>query len=170
MVEIRSARLDDAERILEIYDYYVTSTAVSFEYETPSLDEFKRRMEKTMENYPYLVVLKNGRVEGYSYAGPLSSRPAYYRSCELTIYLDKAARRAGLGRMLYTALETELFERGFQNLYACVAVPENDDEYLTGDSAAFHARLGFETVGRFNKCGNKFGRRYSVVWMEKLIG
>ena len=30
--------------------------------------------------------------------------------------------------------------------------------------------MGFETAGRFHKCGCKFGRWYDMVWMEKLIG
>ena len=48
MIEIRTAKTEDAERLLEIYDYYVRNTAVSFEYETPSLEEFTGRMEHTL--------------------------------------------------------------------------------------------------------------------------
>ena len=58
MIEIRTAKKEDAERLLEIYDYYVRNTAVSFEYETPSLDEFTRRMEHTLSQYPYLVIVR----------------------------------------------------------------------------------------------------------------
>lgn len=46
MVTIRNATIDDAERILEIYDYYVKNTAITFEYETPTLEEYKERMKK----------------------------------------------------------------------------------------------------------------------------
>ena len=52
MIEIRTAKKEDAERLLEIYDYYVRNTAVSFEYETPSLEEFTGRMEPTLDRYP----------------------------------------------------------------------------------------------------------------------
>ena len=48
MITVRDATMEDAARILEIYDYYVKNTAITFEYDTPSLDEFKGRMEKTM--------------------------------------------------------------------------------------------------------------------------
>ena len=41
MIVVRNAVIEDAERILEIYDYYVKNTAITFEYITPSLDEFK---------------------------------------------------------------------------------------------------------------------------------
>ena len=52
MIEIRTANKDDAGRLLEIYDYYVRNTAVSFEYVTPSLEEFTGRMEHTLTQYP----------------------------------------------------------------------------------------------------------------------
>ena len=97
MVGGRDATMEDAERILEIYDYYVRNTAITFEYDTPSLDEFKRRMKKTMQRYPYLVILKDGRIEGYAYAGVFIGRAAYDWSCEMTIYLDHNARKCGMG-------------------------------------------------------------------------
>lgn len=170
MITIRSAAIEDAERILEIYDYYVQNTAISFEYDTPSLDEFRGRMRKTMERYPYLVAIADGRIEGYAYAGPFVGRAAYGWCCETTIYLDKSARRRGMGRRLYDALETALREMGILNMYACIGYPEAEDEYLTKNSADFHAHLGFKKVGEFHSCGYKFGRWYDMIWMEKMIG
>lgn len=170
---VRPARLEDAERLLEIYSYYVTDTAISFEYDVPSLDEFKARMQKTMEKYPYLVVERGGVVLGYAYAGAFVGRRAYDWAAELTIYLDRGAKKQGLGRLLYSALEAALRDMGILNLYACIGVPakgESEDEYISFNSADFHARLGFEKVGEFYKCGFKFNRWYSMIWMEKIIG
>lgn len=39
-VVVRPARLEDARRLLEIYGFYVEHTAITFEYEVPSLSEF----------------------------------------------------------------------------------------------------------------------------------
>lgn len=47
---IRDAVLSDAERLLEIYSYYVEHTAITFEYDVLSLDEFRSRMKHTIEN------------------------------------------------------------------------------------------------------------------------
>lgn len=170
MATIRDATLEDAARILEIYDYYVRETAITFEYETPSLEEFQGRMRRIMARYPYLVAVEGERVLGYAYAGHFRTRAAYDWSCEVTIYLDQSERRHGLGRALYAALEGALKEMGVLNLYACIGYPEADDEYLTTNSADFHAHLGYTEVGRFRKCGRKFGRWYDMVWMEKIIG
>lgn len=170
MVTIRNATIDDAERILEIYDYYVRNTAITFEYETPAIAEFRKRMRATMNKYPYLVILKDGQIEGYAYAGAFVGRAAYDWSCEMTVYLDHNAQKCGLGRKLYEALENELHRMGILNLYACIAFPEKNDEYLTTNSADFHAHLGFAKVGEFHKCGYKFDRWYNMIWAEKMIG
>ena len=170
MIEIRTAETADAGRLLEIYDYYVSNTAISFEYETPSLDEFRERMEHTIEKYPYLVLVRDGIIEGYAYAGPFKGRAAYGWSSEISIYLDHNVQKCGLGRMLSEALEEALKKMGILNIYGCIAYPEKDDEYLTTNSADYHAHLGFVKVGEFRQCAYKFGRWYNMIWMEKTIG
>ena len=116
------------------------------------------------------VTEEDGAALGYAYAGPFKGRAAYDWSCEISIYLDPAARGRGLGRALYEALERALQAMGVQNVYACIAYPEAEDEYLTRASADFHARMGLALAGRYRQCGRKFGRWYDMVWMEKLIG
>ena len=169
-IVIRSVSLNDAEALLNIYAYYVKNTAITFEYDVPTLEEFKQRITNTLKKYPYLVVVKEGTILGYAYAGVFKNRAAYDWSAEMTIYLKYDAVKCGLGRMLYEALETEMKKRGFLNLYACIGYPIEEDEYLTRNSAEFHAHLGYQTVGEFHKCGYKFGRWYNRIWMEKLIG
>ena len=176
---IREATPEDAPRLLEIYAYYVERTAITFEYDVPSVKEFRDRILHTKEKYPYLVIEEDGVIRGYAYAGVFKGRAAYDRSCEMTIYLDReAAGRGpgsgrGLGRKLYEVLEEELKARGILNLYACIGVPAKnaeDDEYLDHNSEQFHAHMGYATVGTFHLCGYKFGRWYNMIWMEKMIG
>ena len=169
-VTIRSARPEDAQALLQIYGHYVKNTAISFEYDVPAVQEFTGRIAHTLEGYPYLVLEENDKIRGYAYAGPFKTREAYRYSCELSIYVDQRATGKGYGRLLYSALEEKLKEQGMQNLYACIADPEVEDEYLTFNSEQFHSHLGFTLVGRFRRCAYKFGRWYNMVWMEKIIG
>lgn len=170
MVEIRTAKTEDAQRLLEIYDYYVKNTAITFEYATPSLEELQNRITHTLQQYPYLVLVQDGCIQGYAYAGPFKGRAAYDWSCEISIYLDHQATGQGLGRMLSEALEASLQKMGILNVYSCIAYPVVEDEYLTRNSAEYHAHLGYKTVGEFHQCANKFGRWYNMIWMEKSIG
>ena len=167
---IRKATVEDAERLLEIYAYYVKNSAITFEYDVPSLEEFRNRISRTLKKYPYLVLEADGILQGYAYAGAFVGRAAYDNSCEVTIYLDHNAKGRGYGRSLYEALEQDLKEMGVLNLYACIGDPIVEDEYLTKNSEQFHQHLGFSKVGTFHKCGYKFGRWYNMIWMEKIIG
>lgn len=170
-VTIRPAAPEDAPALLAIYAPYVRETAVTFEYEVPTPEEFAGRIRRTLERYPYLTVQCGGEVLGYACAGPFKERAAYGWSVETTIYLRQDQRGRGLGRALYQALERCLAAQHIQNLNACIADPAQvGDPYLTGASAAFHAGLGYQLAGRFHKCGYKFGRWYDMIWMEKILG
>lgn len=166
----RNAVLDDAERILEIYRYYVEKTAITFEWTVPTLEEFKARMRRTMEKFPYIVALEDKKIIGYSYVGPFKEREAYGWAVETTIYLDSEKRHCGAGKKLYLAMEEILRRMHILNLNACIGYPKQDDEYLTKNSAQFHEHLGYTLAGKFHDCGYKFGKWYDMVWMEKMIG
>lgn len=167
---LRAATERDAEVLLSIYAHYVTDTAVTFEYEIPSVEEFSARIQHVREKYPWLVAEADGKILGYAYADAFHGRAAYGWAAELSVYVAPDRKRLGIGARLYEALELMLKEQGILNLYACIAFPEKEDEYLTGDSVRFHEKLGFQVVGKFHRCGYKFNRWYHMVWMEKHIG
>ena len=169
-LKIRSATVDDAEKLLEIYSYYVTDTAISFEWKVPTLTNFRARITQTLKKFPYLVAEVENKIVGYAYAHEFVGRAAYQFSAELTIYLDKNFRGQGVGRKLYEELEKILKSQGILNLYACVGWIDEEDEFLNQNSAKFHQHLGFKIVGKFTKCGNKFNRWYDMIWLEKIIG
>ena len=166
-VLLRVATVEDATAIQAIYAPYVETTAITFEEVVPSVEEFEGRIQKTLENFPYLVLEEDGEVVGYAYAGRFSARAAFDWSTEVSIYISLHHQRKGYGKLLYAALEEKLLELGYQNIYACVAVPEVEDEYLTMNSVNYHKYLGFEECGHFKKCGCKFNRWYDIVWLQK---
>lgn len=168
---LRMARPEDAAALLAVYAPYVEETAVSFEYDVPSVAEFAARIARTLEKYPYLSAWVDGEAAGYAYASPFHSRRAYGWGVETSIYVHRDLRRLGLGRALHGALEEILRMQNVLNMNACIAVPCGEsDPFLSWDSPRFHERLGYCTVGRFTQCGYKFGRWYDMIWMERLIG
>jgi len=169
-LEIRRAELKDAEALLSIYAPYVEQTAITFEYDVPTIEEFRERIVHITKKYPWLVGIVDDRVVGYAYAGAFKERAAYQWAVETSIYVDKKERGKGIGRLLHDSLEIALQEQGILNLNACISYLEQEDEYLTLDSVYFHQRLGYTQVAHFHKCGKKFGRWYDMIWMEKLIG
>ena len=170
MITTRIATTADAKALLAIYTPYVEQTAITFEYDVPTLEEFTSRIQNTLRKFPYIIAEENNRILGYAYASPFKERAAYGWSVETSIYVKQDERQKGIGRILYDRLEEILKKQGILNVNACIGYPQIEDEYLTKDSVRFHEKLGYSMVGTFHKCGYKFGRWYDMVWMEKFIG
>ena len=167
--KIREVREEDAGELARIYSWYVLNTAVSFEYEVPTVSEFRKRIAKTTAKYPYLVCEKDGVIAGYAYAGEYSSREAYAWTVTVSVYVDRDCRRQGIGSKLYAELERRLKEKGIVNILAGAAYREEEDEYLTHDSYLYHTRMGYTKAAHLKGIGKKFGRWYDLLWMQKKI-
>lgn len=169
-INIRQAVSADAEAVQRIYAPYVEGTAITFEYDVPSIEEMARRITEVEQKYPWLVAEEDGRVVGYAYASPFKQRAAYQWAVETSIYIDRDEHRKGIGRLLHDALEARLKDQGILNMNACISFIEPEDQYLSLDSVHFHQCMGYTQVAHFHQCGRKFGRWYDMIWMEKLIG
>lgn len=166
---LRVATPEDAAALLAVYAPYVTDTAISFEWQVPQLEEFRGRIRRTLQRYPYLAAVRGEELLGYAYTHPFVGRAAYDWGAETSIYLRRDCRHQGVGRALYTALEGISRAQHIHTLYACIGWPKQEDRYLTRNSAQFHAHLGFKLVGTFQNCGRKFDRWYDMIWMEKQL-
>ena len=161
-MNIKPAKPDDAEAILNIYAPYITDTCVSFETEVPTIAEFTERMNNIIKSYPYLVCEIGGDIVGYAYASRHRERAAYKYSADVSIYIKPEYQRKGIGKALYTKLFELLREREIYTVYAGITLP-NDS------SAALHKSLGFKEVGIYHNVGYKFGKWLDVLWLEKPI-
>ena len=159
---IRPVQISDAETIRAIYQPYVTETAITFEVDVPTVQEFERRITNTLPKFPYLVAEVDGKVVGYAYASTYYARAAYDWTTELSIYVAKESRGQGIGSALYTALEEELQARGYLRFLACIAVPNEA-------SISMHKKRGYVQVAHFPKVGYKFEQWHDIVWMQKTI-
>lgn len=162
-ITIRMASPKDARSLLAIYRPYVEHTAITFEYEVPSEEEFASRITHILERYPYLVAEEGGKPVGYAYASSFKDRAAYNWAVELSIYLDESCRGRGVGAVLYKALEDILKRQNITNLNACIAYPNPE-------SIRFHEKQGYRTTAHFTRCGYKGGQWWDMIWMEKILG
>lgn len=161
-MKIRLAHSNDCKDILAIYKYYVLNTAITFEYEVPSIAELEGRMKNIQVKYPYLVAEMDNRIVGYAYASDFRYRAAYQWSPESTIYIDKDFNGKGLGKLLYQKLFDVLRLQGFYNVFGGVALP-NDA------SVALHRRLGFKEIGTYENIGYKFEKWHSTQWFQLML-
>lgn len=159
-MSIRWATAQDVPRILEIYSYYVENTAISFEYDVPSLEAFAQRFMGITAEFPWLVWEENGAVLGYAYGSRPFERTAYQWCAEASIYLCKDACGKGIGKKLYGQLERLLQAQGYRKVYAIITTANEA-------SVAFHCAAGYRHTATMPDCGYKFGQWHGTVWMEK---
>ena len=159
-MEIRHAQASrDAAACAAIYAPFVRDTAVSFEEQVPSAEEFARRIERTTERYPWLISQDGESVAGYAYGSSHRDRAAYRWAADVTVYIGEGYRRQGVGRALYGALLELLVAQGIEVVCAGVTLP-NDG------SVALHEALGFRPVGVYRRIGWKAGAWHDVGWWQ----
>lgn len=161
-MNIRIAMPEDAPALIEIYAPYVRDTAITFEYEVPTAEEFSDRIRHTLEKYPYLAAEEEGRILGYAYASAFKARAAYAWSVETSLYVRQDLRHQGLGSALHRALEEQLRRQHVCNLCACITYPNPA-------SIAFHERHGYHLTAHFHRSGYKMGAWHDMVWMEREL-
>jgi L-amino acid N-acyltransferase YncA len=158
-LRIRLITEADAQAALEVYKPYVISTAITFEYGVPTLEDFSNRIRLVTAEYPWLVCEHKKRIIGYAYASKHRFKIGYRWSPESTIYMVSDFHRRGIARVLYETLFDLLKLQGFVNLFAGVALPNEKSE-------GFHRALGFFEIGNFKKIGYKLGRWHDVRWFQ----
>jgi phosphinothricin acetyltransferase len=152
----------DAATCAAIYAPYVRDTVISLEAVAPTEREFSERIERISVGYPWLVAEDRGVLVGYAYASQHRERAAYRWAADVTVYLDAAHHRRGVGRALYTTLFGLLVRQGMHVVCAGVTLPNEA-------SVGLHESLGFTPIGVYHRIGWKFGAWWDVGWWQRAL-
>lgn len=157
----RHAVLADAEAITDIYNQGIAERGATFETEPRTVHDIRMRLEDA-QRFPLLVAEDDGVVIGWAGLSSYRPRACYAGIAEFSIYLDRAARRRGVGRQLLEALVDTARERGYWKLVSRI-FPFN------AGSRALCRACGFREVGVYEKHGQLDGQWLDVVIVERLI-
>lgn len=164
-VEIRLATEEDLVWLVDIYNYYVQNSVVTFDLEPLTHKDWveKYRWLKGLE-LPFIVAASpSGQILGFAYVAPWRQKAAYRRTVEDSIYL----RPAATGKRLGTRLLADLIDRskaaGVKEIVAVIS------DKGAESSIALHERFGFKHQGHLGKVGFKFGRWLGTVLMQKSL-
>ena len=162
---IRSGLEKDLPAILEIHNYFVKETAVTFEMEEATLENRLEWFGKFDETGPYqlLVAESEGELAGYATSGRFHERPAYAPSVMASVYLHPDKSGKGIGQELYRALLNSLEKtKKVHRAYGLVVLPNPASERL-------HLKFGFRDAGLLHEAGFKFDAYHSVRIYERLM-
>ncbi|HEY0237754.1 MAG TPA: GNAT family N-acetyltransferase [Friedmanniella sp.] len=160
---VRDATTADAAACAAVYAPYVLGTAASFELDPPGAEELALRIAAALRTHAWLVAERDGTPVGYAYATAYKPRPAYRWTCEVSVYVDAAQQRGGVGRSLYLALLERLAARGFRTAVATMTLPN-------AASAGLHEALGFSPAGMLARVGWKHGHWHDVALLRRTLG
>ncbi|HEU5398616.1 MAG TPA: arsinothricin resistance N-acetyltransferase ArsN1 family B [Gammaproteobacteria bacterium] len=161
-MNIRPVRVSDATALAAIYAPSVTEGAASFELTPPTAEQMAERIQRNLQERPWLVLEAADAVLGYAYASAHNERPAYRWSVNVSVYVFAGCRRQGVGRALYRELFAQLRGRGYYNAYAGITLPN-------AASVGLHESFGFMPVGVYRHAGFKLGRWWDVGWWQKSL-
>jgi len=160
---IRKVQLSDAEDIVNIYNYYIENTIISFETLKIDVNEETQRIKKILDNnYPFIVYEEQNVVLGYAYLSKWREREAYKNTLETSIYVHKDHYNKGIGKILYKELINLGKTQGIHALIGGMSIPNPQSRKL-------HKRLGFQRVGLFKEVGYKFNKFIDVEFWQLNI-
>ena len=163
MLRARSAELRDAAVIAEIYNQGIDERVATFETEHRTADSVQGLLGARAGRYPAVVVEDERRVLGFAWSSEYRPREAYAGVAEFSVYVARAARGRGVGRLSLEALIREAERRGFWKLASRI-FPENVA------SRRLCAALGFREVGVYRRHGQLDGHWMDCVVVERLLG
>jgi phosphinothricin acetyltransferase len=161
-MEVRLARVEDAEAIRAIYNAEVVGSTVTFDLEPRTPDEQRAWIARHQGAHPAVVAVEGGLVTGFGSLSPFRDRPAYATTVEDSLYVERDWRAKGVGRLLLTELVALARTQGFHTVIG----------RASGDNApsiALHQACGFTLVGVEREVGRKFGRWIDVAILQLLL-
>jgi phosphinothricin acetyltransferase len=160
---IRPAHAADAAAIAAIYNQGIEDRVATLETEPRTPDERRAWLAARDERHPVLVAERGGQALAWASLNPFNPRTAYAHVADLSIYVAREARGAGVGRLLLSRIVDEARRLGFHKM-VLAAFPTNTA------GMRLYARMGFSTVGTYREQGCLDGRWVDVIIMEQILG
>lgn len=158
---IRQAEEDDLPSITAIYNDEVENTAASFDTTPVDVDERRRWLEaRDRARHPVVVADMGGEIAGWGALSPWSQKGAYARAAEVSVYVDRARRGAGVGRALLRDLIDRGRRAGLGVLITRICTADGPE------SLRLHKSLGFQRIGTMRRVGEKAGRLLDVELLD----
>jgi len=160
-MEIRPARDTDVAEITAIFNHEVEHSAPLW-IETPVTVAERREWlaARHADGFPVLVAEADGHVIGFGSYGTFRLYEGFQGTVEHSVYVATTARGKGVGRALLAALIDSARRQGKKVIVGAV---DSENEA----SLSLHRAMGFLETGRMPRIGEKWGKRRTMVLLQK---
>jgi phosphinothricin acetyltransferase len=161
-VSVRAATAEDAAAICTIYNQGIEDRIATLETQLRTPEERRQWMAARGARHPVVVAVSGGQVVGWGSLNSFNPRPAYDHVVDLSVYVERAWRGRGVGRVLLTHLLDRARGLGYHKM-VLATFPYN------AGGLALYRRMGFSEVGVYREQGQLDGRWVDVLIMERLL-
>lgn len=158
-MHVRPANLPDAAEIARIYNQGIEDRTATFETRPRTASDIREWFDGV---HPLVVVEDQDSVVAFAATFAYRPRACYAGIAEASVYVDRAFRKRGAGRLALEGLIRAAGSAGFWKLVSRI-FPENTA------SRRLVASLGFREVGTYEKHGRLDGVWRDVIIVERLI-
>ncbi len=159
---VRTLDTKDIPQILDIYNYYVLNSEVTFDDKPFSFDMFFNKVQTIAKDFPFLVFEDNNTILGYAYGSKFRPKPGYNKTVESTVYIKHGEHGKQIGTRLYNELLNRLQKENYHVVMAVLTLPNQI-------SVRLHEKFGFTQVAHLKEVGFKFNKWLDVgFWQLKL--
>ncbi len=159
---VRQAEMADCVAIAEVYNEAIRGGRSTMDTQPFTAAYFQNRLGGMGKREALLVGQAGQDLVGWGVVKQYSDRPGYRYACEESVYLFEAHQGKGYGALLLNALLERAQELSYRHVVAKILA-------INEASIRFHARYGFEIVGRQRDIGDLDGERHDVVIMQRLF-
>jgi len=161
-IQIRTARVDDAAVIAEIYNQGIEDRVATYETRRRSAEDQRAWLQSIAGHYPAVIAQIDDEIIGWAGAGPYRDRECYRGIGEFSMYVRRHWRRRGVGDLLLAGLITEAERMGLWKLLSRIFT-------FNEASRTLCRKHGFREVGVYEKHARLDDRWLDVVIVERLI-
>jgi L-amino acid N-acyltransferase YncA len=159
VTRLREMSAADWPAVERIYAQGIDDGEATFEVATPSWATFDGGR---LPGLRFVAVDEGDTAVGWVAASAVSARPAYRGVVEHSVYIDRAARGRGLGRLLLDAFITAADEAGVWTIQSSI-FPEN------AASMKLHQASGFRVVGRRERIARAEVGPHAGQWRDTIL-
>ena len=155
----RVATPEDAVAIAEIYNQGIEDRIATFETRFRAADDVRAWFDGV---HPIVVVEDESKVVAFAATSLYRPRECYAGVAEFSVYVARAIRRRGAGRLALEVLIDAARQAGFWKLVSRVLIENVPSRNLL-------VALGFREVGVYRRHGKLDGQWRDVVIVERLL-